>query len=324
MMSNIFPPTETYRYALLSGITFSNKIGLSDHSFIPFFKLGEEKAFHRKAEKSSSLNYLIIEIGTTVKNENLWKTLSTILEFSLSNYCWFEYKDECDYHWIKNFDPKLETRELEFLYDSDLCEHHMYSSRFSGTVKATSFIKKHAPFIELLYRDELFYVMWMNLYSAFKNHDFCMICAYEKEGYEMHPNHEIPIWQRAQAIPAMEIGIVQSARAVETILGKPGKREIKSKFERVLTRWRKAVDIDPYDKFYVGKSSYINYYYKMFNIRGTAAHSLGSLPYELRRNLTIEAQSFAFEIMRSYLRKNKLNESEASSKLNLNDKLCQI
>lgn len=321
MMNMILSTKHKFQYALLGGITFSNEVNISNQSLIPFFKIGKEDAFLWKAEDSPSLNYLIIRIDSSITNEDLWKTMSSIFEFSMANRYLFEIGSDCDYHWIKNFDQKLTTKQVEFINypETDGEEFDFLSSRFSGPVQEPSFVRDNAPFIELLCRDEMFYVMWMNLYSAFKNHYFCLICAYEKEGYRMHPNHEIPIWQRTQAIPAMEIGIVQSTRAVEAVLGKPGKKEVKRKFDRVLDRWRNALDIDPNRTFSLGEKSYVDYYYDLFNIRGNAAHSLGSIPYELRRNLSIKAQSFAFEIMRSYFRKNKISEIESCERINLNN-----
>lgn len=300
MINKIFPLTEKNQFALISGISFSNRFDLQKNNLCPFFNIGKEEAYLWNAKDQPSLNYLIVKIDKSITKVNIWKTLSSIIEFTLSNHSWFEYGNECDYHWIKNFDPKLTTKQLEFIEDSieESEGYGLYSSRFSGTVKEIDFIRNYAPFIELLFRDETFYVMWMNLYSAFKNHYFCLICAYEKEGYRMHPNHEIPIWQRSQAIPAMEIGILQSTRAVESALGKPGKKEVKRKYERVLDRWKNTVDIDPNSKFFLADKSYIDYYYELFDIRGAAAHSLGSFPYELRRKNAIKAQGFAFEIMR--------------------------
>jgi len=183
------------------------------------------------------------------------------------------------------------------------------------------FIAKHSPFIELLIRDKIFYLLWMNLFSAFRSHNFCIICAYEKHGYQEHPNHEINLWQRAQAIPAMEIAIVQSTRAIETALGKPGKRENRRSFDRAIKRWKDAIDINPFDEYYIAEQSYIDYYYELFNIRGSAAHGLSSLPYDLRRKKVIQAQCFAFEIMRSYFVKNQVTEDKAVSSLKINKEL---
>lgn len=308
------PPDELFNKALLGGIIFSNTIDLKDGSYVPFFEIDKEKTFLWKPKKVNN-NFLIIEISPLVREDKFWRTLATILEFTISYVSLFEIMIECDYNWLKNFHPNILQQDVEFLEFND------YSDIFSGIVKEPEFIKKLSPFIELLHRDELFYNMWMNLNSSFNSHHFCMHCAYELNGYQMHPNHEIPIWQRAQAIPAMEIGIVQSTRAVETALGKPGNRQVNRKFERVVRRWKESVDIDPYDDFFVAGMRYIDYYYELFDIRGCAAHGLSSLPYDLRRKKVIEAQCFAFEIMRSYYIKNRITKSEAVSSLKLNREL---
>ena len=303
------PPDELFNKALLSGIIFSNTIDLKDGNYFPFFEINKEKAFLWKPKKVN-YNVLIIEICPHVKDEKFWRTLATILEFAISYDSLFEIMTECNYNWLKNFHPKIRQQDLQFLEFND------YSAKFSGLGKETKFVKNLSPFIELLHRDELFYSMWMNLYSSFNSHHFCLHCAYELNGYQMHPNHELPIWQRAQAIPAMEIAIVQSTRAVEAILGKPGRKE-----QRVLNRWQSAITIDPNDVFYIANMNYLDYYKLLFDIRGDAAHSLGALSFDVRRNMTIEAQCFAFEIMSNYYQKNRLCTAKAVTILNLNYQL---
>jgi hypothetical protein len=307
--NEVDPPDELFNKALLSGIIFSNTTNLKDGSYVPFFEINNEKAFLWKP-KEFNYNVLIVEISPLIKVEKFWRTLAIILEFTMAYSSLFEVMMECDYNWMKNFHPNIREQELEFLELND------DSARFSGLIREPEFIKEFSPFIELLHRDELFYCMWMNLNSSFNSHHFCLRCANELEGYQMHPNHEIPIWQRAQAVPAMEIAIVQSTRAVEAALGKPGKKE-----QRVLERWKSAITIEPFDEFPIARMNYLDYYKKMFKVRGDAAHSLGELPYDVRRAITIEAQCFAFEIMSNYYQKNRISTAKAVTLLNLNTQL---
>ena len=134
----------------------------------------------------------------------------------------------------------------------------------------------------------------------------------------MHPNHELPHWRFANSIPKMEVAIVQATRAVEAVLGKPGKRDTPSKYMRAIERWNDSIAINPEENYELANKKYIDYYYDLFGIRGDAAHSLGSFPYEISRKLTIEAQSFSWEIMRSYYLKHALEESEAIEALDFN------
>ncbi len=324
MVNEITPLTEDFSTALLSGVILSiNKQKAPKNNFVPFFKIKHEDVYLWRPEDNQNQYYLIVIIDKKVREKVFWKTLTTILEFTLANHNCFENISDCDYHWIKKFDPNCERDDIKFIGDIDRDNYYNFSSRFSGTGMTVEFIHRYSPFIELLIRDETFYLVWMNLFSAFRNHHFCIICAYEKEGYRDHPNHEINIWQRAQATPAMEIGILQSTRAVETILGKPGNRSVQRKFNRVLSRWKESVEINPYDEFFVAGMKYIDYYYEMFDIRGDAAHGLSKLPYDLRRKKVIEAQCFAFEIMRSYYGLNRKTKHEATFALNLSRELLK-
>lgn len=304
------PPNNSCHNALLTGLLFSNEIGLRLHDFIPYFSTDYEKAYiwtHTRNHSSS----LIVDVDSSVKSLNVWRNLASILELTVAISFSFENIVECDYDWIYNFLPETSIKDTEFLYLENF-------DRFSGSGHRISFFADHASLIELLCRDERFYVMGMNLLTSFINHQFCLICAFKKDGYQEHPNHELPSWQVAQAIPKMEVAIVQATRAVEAVLGKPGKRDDNSKYQRALDRWKEAIDLEPTDNFGVANKSYIDYYYELFGIRGEAAHSLGSFPYELCRLLTIESQCFAWEILKSYFHRHSLSTADARLALNFN------
>src|SRR5581483_6243618 len=260
------PPNDRCHNALLTGILFSNEAGLRLHDFIPYFSTDNEKAYiwtHTKNRSSS----LIVDVDPSVKSLNVWRNLASILELTLAISFSFEHMVECDYDWIYNFRPEMSIKDSEFLYPENF-------DRLSGSQHKISFFADHAALIELLYRDERFYVMGTNLLTSFNNHHFCLICAFRKDGHQEHPNHEIPNWQVAQAIPKMEVAIVQATRAVEAVLGKPGKRDDQAKYQRALNRWTESIDLEPTDVFAVANKSNIDYYYEMFGIRGDAAHSL--------------------------------------------------
>ena len=304
------PPNDSCRKALLTGILFSNETGLRLHDLIPYFSTGDEKTYiwtHSQNRSSS----LVVDVNISVKSQNVWRNLASILELTVAISSSFENMVECDYDWIYNFHPEKALEDSEFLNLEKF-------DRLSGSQHRISFLADHASLIELLCRDERFYVMGMNLLTSFSNHHFCLICAFRKEGYQEHPNHELPSWLIAQAITKMEVAIVQATRTVEAVLGKPGKRDDPSKYQRVLDRWQGAIALEPTEVFNVANKSNIDYYYEMFGIRGEAAHSLGSFPYELSRQLTIEAQCFAWEILKSYFHRHSLSNADAMKTLNFN------
>ena len=242
--------------------------------------------------------------------------VGSIIEAAITIAYSFENVAECDYDWIYEFDPTADVSCTKLLYPENF-------DRLSGLTLPLSYLFEHAPLIELLYRDERFFVVTQNLLTSFANHHFCMICAFQQEGHQMHPNHELPRWHVARALPRMEAAIVEATRAVEAILGKPGRRDAESKLARIRTRWLERIDLDPDDRFEVCNQTFLDYYYDLFGIRGDAAHSLGELPYELSRKLTM-GECFAWSVMLSYLRKNALDRETPSTALQFNRELYWV
>jgi len=303
------PPNENCHTAIISGLQFSNEIGLAHHDLRHYFSIENETAFlwlHTKNE----LLALVVDVEPVVKSQTVWRNLASIIELTVSISSFFEHTIDCDYDWIYSFDPQQDIRVLKFLIPRN---YHF----ISGTQFKASFFAKNASIIELLVRDECFYVMAMNLLISFFNHSFCLHCAFRKKGYQDHPNHEIPLWQIARAIPNMEVAIVQATKVVEAALGKPGKRDVPSKYQRVIDRWNKAVIIEPNGYYNLANMSNIDYYYQMFDIRGDAAHSLGNISYQKSRQQTIETQCFAWIILNGYFKKHSISNAAARKAINL-------
>lgn len=307
------PPNDKCHFAKINGVLISIYPIKKQDEITPLFEIGPEKALiwsHSEINHAS----LVVDVNKSVHELNVWRNLASIIEISMALSSHFEHMITCDYDWIYNFDPSKSVLDSDFL-------NHGVPDRLSGTIYRVDDLLGVSQILELLYRDEKFYVMCMNLLSAFLNHHYCLICAFQKDGYKMHPNHDIPHWQRANAIPNMEVAIVQSTRAVEAVLGKPGNREKRSSYQRVLDRWNDAIDIKPDDIYVVANQSFIDYFYYLFNIRGDAAHSLGDFPYDVSRRLTIEAQCFAWEVIYSYYHKNKIDKESAIESIKFNKEL---
>lgn len=309
------PPNEKCHHALINGTLVFNADSFKVHDLIPYFRVGHE-TLYIWVHSTDLHPVLLVDVDVPATPQNIWRSLASILELTQAIRSSFEHIDNYDYDWIYNFNPRKSLKENEFLNPENI-------DRLSGTVHQLSYFAEFAPLIELLYRDERFYVMCMNLLASFNNHHFCLICAFEKEGYQKHPSHELPPWQAAQAIPKMEVAIVQATRAVEAVLGKPGKRDTDSKLQRTLKRWYDAIDLEPNLSYELTDKSNIDYYFELFSIRGEAAHSLGAFPYQLSRQLTIEAQCFAWIILNSYYSKNALSKAKAINALNFNPDLIR-
>lgn len=223
----------------------------------------------------------------------------------------FEHFQDFDYDWICNFDPALSVGECTFL-NSDSFD------RFTGSVKNVRQLADLAPLVELLLRDERFFVATQNLFGSFDNHWFCVICALTPMTHRTHPNDEQSIWQFASSIPKMETAIVQATHSVEAILRKPGNNR-----NRTLARWESAIPLDPHADSGFKPLSLIEYYYELFGVRGDAAHSLGRLSIGMSCQLTIQAQCFACKIHRAYYEKNSLSTDDAIAALKFNRTLIE-
>jgi hypothetical protein len=310
------PNKECY-HAIISGVKTDNSAGFKVNDYTPLLKTKFENLFiwtHTKDKYSS----IVSEVSTEVKEISYWKNIGYILNLALAYYYDFEHTSEMNYHWIYYFNNKRSIDESEFQKGD-----HIGEGTFNGSIQKISIFRDLSPLVELLLRDDKFYTSL----SIFKNsvdcHWFCFICELSKSDFTKHPSHEPMLWEEAEMIPKMEAALVQSCRAVEAILGKPGKKEDKAKVIRAKERWRSVINLEPEDTYFKRNMTYYDYYYELFELRNNSAHSFGELPFSISRKITIEAQCFSYLIINAYLSKNKLSVSEASKKLNLNAELIQ-
>jgi len=275
------PPNEKCDHAILRGFLTSNESGFSTGDLTPLFKVDNEEVFvwtHTMNRNSA----LVSKVSRNVHGETVWRNAGSLLRLANGLACDFEHiDDDVDYDWIYNFTPDASVDSLTF-YD----EHRF--DRFRGSVMSITAYANLASIIELLARDETFFVATQNMFASVHNHSCCFVCALAPEGHRPHPNHELGIWQFADAIPHFEAAIVQATRVIEAIMGKPGNRDSAPKLHKAKQRWREAISIDPDSEFKLKSKSHLDYYYELFGIRGDAAHSLGQLPTSLSRELTIE------------------------------------
>jgi len=305
------PPNASCNHAIIKGVLLSNESGFKTHDFTRLFELPSE-VVSIWTHSQNAYSCLVSTVAEDVHNQTIWRNAGTLIHLAMGLKSSFESIQEIDYDWIYDFDPNLPVDDCKFMNVDSF-------DRFSGTVNKVRELADLAPLIELLLRDEQFFVATQNLFASFNNHWFCVICALSPKAHQSHPNDEQPIWQFASSIPMMEAAIVQATRSVEAILGKPGK-----KLDRVLTRWAEAISLDPNHSFGLKSVSLVDYYYELFSVRGDAAHSLGKLSVGMSRQLTIEAQCFACKIHKNYYCKNRLPIDDAMNALKFNRPLVEV
>jgi len=306
-------PNDVCRHATVSGILVENSPGFKVGELTPLMELPLEKIYvwtNRRNKDSSILS----EVNTSVKNMGFWINAGHVFKLVHAYESWFEHIIESyNYHWIYYFDPNLPVNDCEFL-DED----HTLNGTFSGSIKKATFFQRVAPLIDLMVSDEKFFTATSLMVQSMEFHHCCFWCEFQKGGYVMHPSHEPFYWEQASVLPLMESAIVQACRCVEGILGKPGRNRV-----RMEQRWRDTLGIDPNETFFKTGTTFLEYYYRLFDLRNDSAHSYGSVVFQTSRQKTIEAQCFAWIILDSYLTRHAKPIEEACNAIGLNLELMQ-
>lgn len=303
-------PNTVLKNAILQGILLYNDEILEVGKAVDFLKIKDE-TLKIWTYKDFEYSLIISQVDPEVKQQDLWKTAGSILELAVAIYSQLESIPKIEYDWIFRFDPTVD------LGDQHMLEEELAIGMMRSIFKITD-ISKLMQHIDLLSRDDKYFVAAQNIVISKVNHEFCQICAITPEHHRHHENPEFKFWNRINKIPYMETSIVQATRSVEAILGKPGDKKNAGKLFKFKQKWKDILMINPDDRFEVANKSFVDYYYDLFEIRGTSAHSLGNLSFSLQRQQAITAQSFAWVITRDYFFKNALSYSEAAEKLSLN------
>jgi hypothetical protein len=308
-------PNEVLRHAIIEGIGISNDFILAKGDFNELFTIGHEK-FYCWTHETDEYSNIIVEVNQQVKAKELWKTSISILEIAFTMACELESNHQFAYDWVYRFDNNESIDNLHYLKD----RHHVLDRRSIRRIHEFSDI---AVLIEILTRDDKFFIACQNIIAAKQNHEFCQICALTPEHLWKHMDREPEIWERINLLPKMEAAIVQATRSVEVILGKPGKRDTPGKLIRAKERWADNILINPDEEYKLTGQSYIDYYYDLFERRNKSAHSYGELSFHMQRQETIEAQSFAWIILADYYKKKSIPEEDSLKALNFNTKLLK-
>lgn len=309
-------PNEVCKYAFLYGFSIENSFNPKYGDFNYLFSTDNEKIYIWTYQKNKN-SALVSEVDTKIKEKPFWKTAAKLIQLSLYFTEAFEsIRDSVDYKWMYHFNADDTTLDNVVFYGLTEIESHCMS--YGLQLKATD-IADLAPIIELLDRNDVAYNAVSLILSAFTSHPICLICELSKFPRHNHLVKEPEIWNQADLLQNLEISIVQSCRAVESIIGEPPNKKRESKVNKHKQKWIDTLGINPDDIFEKANKSYLDFYYELFfTLRNPSAHSYGNIHYDLERKRAVEAQCFSAIVLNAYIQKNLIDKDTAIKKLNFN------
>lgn len=295
MEDNLFDvPNEICHHAFLKGILIADGYHPSKDGFDYLFSTDYEKLyiwrFHEnKKSKRDDFVALVSVVNPEVKMKHFWKTAGRLIQLAIAINESFEHlENPIDYKWIRNFNSNCSfIDEIEFYNTSELercffCEGRRYSVEDIAEV---------ASLIEVLEKDDRAYNAASLVKSSFELHWCCLRCELSKHPLHDHLVDEAERWNQADMLQNLEVSIVQSCRAVESILGAPPKKNNKTSIIKHKEKWKREIGLDPDYCFEKAGKSYLEFYYELFfELRNPSAHSYGSIQYELQRKKAVEAR----------------------------------
>jgi hypothetical protein len=307
------PPNSKCHHAIIDGLQLSNSVGVFSPDLSNMARTGDVKRLfqfnseqlYRWTHKQNEYSIFLSTVPVRTRPSGVWRTAATALRLAVAIGSEFEHMPDTRYVWIYHFDRRKPFPE-QTVYDSDILR--------GGQIHPVHFWAENAQVLELLARDERFYLAAQYLYAAFQNHWFCLLCALSS-GRRKHEHPEPDIWELSDRLPGMEIAVVQATKAVEGLLGKPGDRGTPQKLERVKARWSSAISLSPDESFIQSGQSFLDYYYALFGIRGVAAHSFGQYSPKMSRMAAVQAQCFAWVILLEYFKKHRTSINESLKRL---------
>ena len=309
-------PTDTpnafSNIAIVEGILLSNTVGFRKGDLVPLMSIGDETILTWTHERNE-YSVVIAKVDPDVKNNEYWLTFGYLFELAHALSTDFEYKVECAYKWVYSFDKNKSIKEQDYGEQDE--------NFGTATINSLRDLLKILPIINLLYSDQKFLTAVQNLDIAYENHRFCHICAFQKEGSKSHPNHEPKNWEHVGFLPKLDVGILFATRAIEALIGKPPNRQNQNSLLRFKKKWKDDLGMEPDGIFEMVNKSFLDYYYDLFSLRNSSAHSFGEIPFALTRITAIHAQAFSWKITRNYFEKHKSPLDEAIAKFEVNTKL---
>jgi len=304
-------PNDKCKHAFLKGLALDNQTWISGSpvslpskgDVVPLCRVGAEEVSVWTEDRDHYSVFLVKSDPDRIPAQ-LWKTAASIMSVLIALTSAMESIPKVEYAWIYDFAPKKAIQEQELLDDND---------RFTPGNRVIHRLDhwfESAPVMELLERDEKFFVAAQLLTQSFREHWFCLECAMRPPQSRTHNHAEPDPWSLVSEMPAMESAIVSATRAAEGLLGQPGKTD------RLRTRWTDATTVDPDAHFLWANKTYIEYYkLDLFDVRNDSAHSYGTISAGLTRARAIAAQTFAHEIVLGRYKKLALSTKEAQERL---------
>lgn len=315
------PPNNQCKNAYIKGLLIENSFEPRISEINKLFETNYENVYVWTYEENK-YSVIVIDVNLEVKELSIWKNIGSVIWLALQyndNFQW-NSEDFFEYKWMYYFDNKKKLLEHEFNNVEDIERNDLNQGRI---LKVTD-IGNLASVIELMLRDDKAYTALMALNNSFLQHHICLECELGKNPYHDHLSKEPEIWEHAMLIPNMEVAIVQACRCVEAILGQPPNKKKQNQLMMHKKKWIQLTGINPDDIFEKANITYIDYYYELFyHLRNSSAHSYGNIHYDLENKKTVEAQCFAFVLIKAYFYKNKKNLDEAQKALKFNFELLK-
>ncbi|MBT2283624.1 hypothetical protein J7E78_08765 [Paenibacillus polymyxa] len=309
-------PNDLCNHAFIQGIKFENSFSPKVYDFVQIMKCDDEELFIWTHSKDTD-TALVSMVSSNVKNKNFWKNIGVVIQLAYSYSRDFEHTMDLKYRWCYYFNPNKSLYEHELFRDSDKF------GLLNGTILKLTELCDLSPVMELLLRDDKAFTAMSIFYSSMKIHYCCLICELEKYPFRKHASHEPDIWEQANVISVYETAIVQACRCVEALIGKPPNKEKKGRFSEHKQMWVDQFGINPEDLYQKSGTTYIDFYYYLFELRNTAAHSYGTIPFGLERKQAVDAQCFASLLLDGYVMKHVIQEKEAIKKLSINQSIIE-
>lgn len=306
------PPNEQASFAFIEGFQLDNSVGFRTGDLVRLMELEYETLFIW-TQQTDVASVLVSQVAEKAQTADPWITVADCISLAGVYHSAFEHDHASFYHWMYDFDPTRSLRAQDF-GEADPWPISARHLRLSD-------IANMAPAIQLLLTDQSFQVAAQNIRESFRLHWFCLSCALREPEHRDHDAPEPQRWEYVQLLPKTESAIVLATRAVEALVGKPPNREKRNQISKLSARWQRILGVDPQDEYLNTGKSYLELLYDLFEVRGRAAHSLGTVPFEVRRSVAIEAQTYAAILLRTYFLHNSVSDTDASESLGLNIKL---
>ncbi len=295
------PPNSAAKHGLVCGIrpTFVAQ----ETAYWPLLTFGVEKIFawsvevgKRPGRLDEVEHFLVSEVAPEARNSLALVNFSRALALSESYVAWFEslFDLRAQYNWIYEFAPERSFSEQCFLYG----DHALFGTRDASILSAARFLDL-LPCMALLENDSKARLALGHLRASFRSFQTCLRCAVT--GSRMHEHFEPQPWDYPELLADLENASVQAVMAIETLVGKPGKRSRSAGDQRMRDRWTAVLKVRPDDEFLDSGESLLDEYYRAFAVRNDSAHAWRDLQPAMRLESSLRCQVLAFRLCSDYV-----------------------